>query len=120
MGDKQNEDLENKNDVENSSQNKPKKGNTSKLLNTLLSLIVIITVGTGALIYYSLYKYSNEEDVVNIVENEVQEDVSTVADILDTALNTNTTEDSNNTVSGDAPTDTTTVRKYYYSNNWRS
>ena len=35
MGDKQNEDLENKNDVENSSQNKPKKGNTSKLLNAI-------------------------------------------------------------------------------------
>lgn len=94
---------------------------TSRLLNVLLSIIVIITVITGSVIYYSLYKFNKEGNNVinnneNIVQNQVvEEDVSTVADIIDTALNTNTVEE--NTI---LETEGSPVRKYYYSYNGRS
>ena len=74
------------------------KENNNKLLNTLLAIIVLITVITGSVIYYSLYKYSKDDNTSNkVIENTPapEDDVSTVADILDTALNSNITEDGN-------------------------
>ena len=53
--------------------------NAPKLLNILLAIIVIITVGAGAIIYYSLYKYSKQEIISN---NDTSQEVSTVADII--------------------------------------
>lgn len=70
----------------------------NKILNIFLSIIVVITVITGSILYYSLYKYSKEEISVNI-EQKGKDEVSTVADIIDTALNTNTTVQKNNVFS---------------------
>ena len=122
MKDKHNEEIKENYDNNKFSQNESNSEfHTNRLLNTLLSIIVIITVVTGSIIYYSLYKYSKEDDKTNIpVENnqqQVDEDVSTVADIIDTALNTNTTEENV------SPEETTTIpettqsqiRKYNYS-----
>lgn len=65
------------------------KSHSNKILNALLAIIVIITVVSGGTIYYSLYKYSknNSEEIES---SQKKDDVSTVADIIDTALNTNT------------------------------
>ena len=43
---------------ENESKKYSKKEINSKVLNVLLSIIVVITLVTGAVIYYSLYKYT--------------------------------------------------------------
>ncbi|MBR2290313.1 MAG: hypothetical protein IJ867_07010 [Clostridia bacterium] len=91
-----------------------KKDHSNKVLNTFLSLIVLITVATGAILYYSLYKYTKDDkelqSELKANENKTEAEISTVADIIDTALNTNTTEDAN-TVDGNATvnTNTTTV-----------
>ena len=121
MGDKRKEEL--KEDSENHKSSKFEMSySTSRLLNILLSIIVIITVITGSVIYYSLYKFSKDEnslanDNENVVQNQaVEEDVSTVADIIDTALNTNTVEE--NTTETEEPQ--APIRKYYYSYNRRS
>ena len=120
MKDKHNEEIKENYDNNKFSQNESNSEfHTNRLLNTLLSIIVIITVVTGSIIYYSLYKYSKEDDKTNIpVENnqqQVDEDVSTVADIIDTALNTNTVEENTTLEEPQA-----SVRKYYYSYNRRS
>ena len=90
MGDKKDE-LEEKVE-ENSNEEEKTKSNANKLLNTLLAIIVIITVGCGATIYYSLYKYSKNDPTLTD-DNTVKDEVATVADIIDTALNTNTVEE---------------------------
>lgn len=119
MGDRRKEEIK-----ENSEDKKSRNEmsySTSRLLNVLLSIIVIITVITGSVIYYSLYKFNKEgnslaNDNENIVQNQVvEEDVSTVADIIDTALNTNTVEENTTLEEPQA-----SVRKYYYSYNRRS
>ncbi len=61
----------------------------NKLLNILLAIIVIITVLAGAVIYYSLYKYSNEE----IIENTSKENTPSVAEIINNAIDTDSTKD---------------------------
>ena len=90
MEDKHKEELEEKD--ENIDPGEIKKGSANKLLNTLLAIIILITVFTGAIIYYSLYKYSKENGAEG-TNNTSKEEVSTVADIIDTALNTNTVEE---------------------------
>jgi len=90
MEDKHKEELEEKD--ENIDVEDEKKVSGNRLLNTFLAIIVLITVFTGAVIYYSLYKYSKENREKG-TENVTQEEVSTVADIIDTALNTNTVEE---------------------------
>jgi hypothetical protein len=70
--------------------------NTAKLLNILLAIIVLITVTAGAFVYYSLYKYSNAE-----AENSVQKNTATtVAEIINTAIDSTTNSTINTTVSG--------------------
>jgi len=73
------------------------KATAKNLLNVFLTIIVLITVITGGIIYYSLYKYSKTESMSNstnnIVPTKKEDDISTVADIIDTALNTNTVEE---------------------------
>lgn len=99
---------EKKNDIkENESLNSDEKkiheeknaSNASKLLNTLLAIIVAVTVIAGAIIYYSLYTYSNEEIV-----NNTDEEVSSIADIINTAIDPNATPEENteNKVSGNS------------------
>jgi len=77
--------------------------NAPKLLNILLAIIVIITVGAGAIIYYSLYKYSKQEIISN---NDTSQEVSTVADIINTAIDTSTDNEENTT---DTPQTSTNV-----------
>lgn len=89
MGDKPKEEQKQKIEEKNTPE---EKSTRSKVLNALLAIIVIITVVTGGIIYYSLYKYAKEDSEIN-PDNTVKEDVSTVADIIDTALNTNTVEE---------------------------
>lgn len=76
---------------------------TKKLLNILLTIIVLITVVVGAVIYYSLYTYSNDEII-----NEEEENVSTIADMINTAIDPDATTDENtaNNVSGNATVST--------------
>ncbi len=66
-----------------------------KLLNCFLILIVIVTVGVGAVIYYSLYTYSNEEIIDNTDINN-----TSMVDIINTAISPevtgNTTPSSEN------------------------
>ena len=69
---------------------------TSKvILNIFLVIIVLITVITGGIIYYELYKYSEEEiDVSTSSTNEaetVAEIINTVSQTTDDSTNTNTT-----------------------------
>ena len=64
--------------------------NVKKLLNVLLSIIVFITLGCGAVFYYSIYQYTNKE-ILN--ETNTTENVATIADMINTAI-----EPSNNTV----------------------
>ena len=66
----------------------------NKILNTFLAIIVILTVSTGSIIYYSLYKYSRDESVVD-PNGQTDNEISTVADIIDTALNSNTVSNEN-------------------------
>lgn len=78
--------------------------NSKKLLNVLLTIIVIITLGCGGVIYYSIYKYSSSE-LLNDVNN--TENVATIADMINTAIDTsssnnvgeNVTTNTNSTVS---------------------
>lgn len=84
MEEKSKEELKNKND--NSKGENPKNHHT-QLLNTFLAIIVLIIVLTSATIYASLYKYSKSENK-QVINNTTEENVSTVADIIDTALNT--------------------------------
>ncbi len=95
MGDRK-EDIEEKTEEEKNFNQESKKGvSANKLLNTLLFLIVLITVITGSIIYYCIYKYSktdeNNEKIIN--NDNSSSDVSTVADIIDETLNTNTVSD---------------------------
>lgn len=105
MEDKHKEELEENSDNINEEEIKKE---SNRLLNTLLAIIVLITVSTGAVIYYSLYKYSKNNGVIE-TNNVVQDDVSTVADIIDTALNTNTVEENTSEEPVTGPTGTTTV-----------
>ena len=76
-----------------------KQNNSNNLLNILLFVIIAIMVVSGAIIYYSLYKYSRQDDdnsvsTTNYVsrstipENTVKEqkEETTVADIISTAI----------------------------------
>ena len=103
MEDKHKEELEENND--NINQEEIKK-ESNRLLNALLAIIVLITVSTGAIIYYSLYKYSKSNGTI-VTNNVVQDDVSTVADIIDTALNTNTVEENISEEAVTTPSSTT-------------
>ena len=103
MEDKHKEELEENND--NINQEEIKK-ESNRLLNALLAIIVLITVSTGAIIYYSLYKYSKSNGTI-VTNNVVQDDVSTAADIIDTALNTNTVEENISEEAVTTPSSTT-------------
>jgi hypothetical protein len=61
------------------------KKNANRLLNILLAIIVIITVFSGSIIYYSLYKYSKSD---NYIEDNSpnKSEASTVADIISGAI----------------------------------
>lgn len=103
MGDKKEELEEEKKEQEEVRDENKSKATANRVLNTLLTIIVLITVVTGSIIYYSLYKYAkNREDV--IVEEQPEENVSTVADIIDQTLSSNTTDDNSlsspNTLNG--------------------
>ena len=71
--------------------------NAKKLLNVLLTIIVLIILGCGAVFYYSIYKYTNTE-ILNETSN--TENVSTIADMINTAIETSNTTNwsTNNTV----------------------
>lgn len=79
--------------MENNSENKETHAN--RLLNILLAIIVIITVVSGAIIYYSLYTYSSEE-IIEQTKNEAQ-NVSTIVDIINEVASANEVDE--NTVS---------------------
>ena len=125
MRDKHDENVK-ENNTNNFRKEPSKEFHPNVLLNILLSIIVIVTVITGSIIYYSIYKYSKEDVSINIndVENQPeQDDVSTVADIIDTALSTNTAEENVSTEEATSTTpesNSSVVRKYYYSNYCRS
>ena len=68
-------------------------------------IIVLIIVVTGGIIYYSLYKYSKANSVSDTKKQE--DEVSTVADIIDTALNTNTVEENISEEAVTTPSSTT-------------
>lgn len=74
------------------SENNKDEINAKKLLNVLLTIIVLITLGCGGVIYYSLYKYSNDEILNNTTNTE---NIATIADMINTAIDSST---SNNTV----------------------
>jgi hypothetical protein len=80
--------------------------NATKLLNILLAIIVVITVGSGSIIYYSLYKYSNETSPEEVVEENT---VSTVADMLTTVIDTSSSENIEDTSSQVATNTTVTT-----------
>ena len=81
--DKKHENTEIKND---------KQKNMSRvILNIFLVIIVLITVVTGGIIYYELYKYSEEEIDVTTSTNEV----GTVAEIINNVVETDTTNTTN-------------------------
>ena len=77
---------------ENDIQENDKTKNMSKvILDIFLVIIVLITVVTGGIIYYELYKYSEEEiEVSTSSTNEAE----TVAEIINTVVETNTTSNS--------------------------
>ncbi len=74
---------------------------SKKVLNIFLAIIVIITVIIGSVIYYQLYKYSSEE----IVNTDTTNEASTVAEILNTVIDSNET----NTSSSNSTSGNTTV-----------
>ena len=87
MEDKRKEELEEP--IENNLEEEKQPKKRSKIvLNVFLMIIVLIIVVTGGIIYYSLYKYSKANSVSDTKKQE--DEVSTVADIIDTALNSNT------------------------------
>lgn len=59
--------------------------NSKKLLNVLLAIILIIVLGCSGIIYYSIYKYS-KSDLLN--DDNSTENVATIADIINTAIDT--------------------------------
>lgn len=75
--------------------------NAKKLLNVLLTIIILITLGCGGIIYYSIYKYSADEILNNNTTN--TENLSTIADMINTAIGPST---SNNTIENNAVTST--------------
>ena len=92
MDDKIKKNIEENKEIQEETKHESQSNN--KILNTLLAIIVLITVITGGVLYYSLYKYSKEDNtVVPNQQNKVEEKVSTVADIIDTALNSNTVDE---------------------------
>lgn len=94
---------ENKKSKEEVKEEKNPESTPSKLLNTLLAIIVLITVIAGAVIYYSLYTYSNKEIVNNTSEN-----VSKIAEIINTAIDPSSSNNTTNTVTGTGNTTVTT------------
>jgi len=107
MEDKDKEELKKANEEVKTEETKKR---SSKILNTFLAIIVIIAVTTGGVIYYRVYKYAKQENISNLVDNKdtsKKDDVSTVADIIDTALNSNTVE--NGSVGNVSSTANTTV-----------
>lgn len=97
------EENESLNSEENKKQEEKSVSNASKLLNILLAVIVIVTVIAGAIIYYSLYTYSNKEIV-----NNTNEEVSSIADMINTAIDPNANNETENTVN--RPTGNSTVQ----------
>ena len=94
------EELENKKeitdkDVEINKEETKEYINAKKLLNVLLTIIIVITIGCGAVIYYSIYKYSSKEllNEVNTTEN-----IETIADMINTAIDTSNSNNTANTV----------------------
>lgn len=57
--------------------------NAKKLLDVLLVIIVLITVGCGIVIYYSIYKYNSEELVSN---NTINQNATTLVDMINTVI----------------------------------
>ncbi len=78
--------------------------NSKKLLNVLLTIIIVITLGCGGIIYYSIYKYSSAE-LLNDVNN--TENIATIADMINTAIDTSDSNTTNNTVQSTNSTVTT-------------
>lgn len=103
MGDNK-EIKENENTV-NESKKTEETSKATKILNFLLAIIVVITVIAGSIIYYSLYTYTGEDVPVNNKE----EDVSTVADILNTVVTSNEDEEKNEIPTQNPPTGNPTV-----------
>lgn len=104
MNEKKSQDnkINNKNAKTNKSKNvKDNSELSKKVLNIFLAIIVIITVIIGSVIYYQLYKYSSEE----IVNTDTTNEASTVAEILNTVIDSNET----NTSSSNSTSGNTTV-----------
>lgn len=64
--------------------------------NFLLMVLVVLIVGTGSLIYYLIYTARGEYEQNNILNNTVEEEPDTIANIIDTVV-TNATA-TNNTI----------------------
>lgn len=86
--------------------------NSNKFLNTLLAIIVLITLVSGGIVYYALYKYSNNPenslDDIKSSDSEEQPQESTIADIIDTTINTEPTNEVENTATGSSSSTVTT------------
>lgn len=74
---------------------KDKENLSKKVLNIFLAIIVIITVIIGSVIYYQLYRYSSEE----IINTDSTNEASTVAEILNTVIDSNETNTNSSNVS---------------------
>lgn len=74
---------------------KDKENLSKKVLNIFLAIIVIITVIIGSVIYYQLYRYSSEE----IINTDSTNEASTVAEILNTVIDSNETNTNSSNIS---------------------
>ena len=96
---------EKKDNIENTESKEDKEYlNVKKLKDVLLTIIAVITLGCGAIIYYSIYKYSDSE-ILNNANN--TENISTIADMINTAMDPNSNVVQNNTVQTSNSTVTT-------------
>lgn len=83
--------------------NKNEEKMSKKILNIFLAIIVIITVVAGSIIYYQLYRYSSEE----ISNTDSTNEATTVAEIINTAMDSNSSEtNTSNTTSGNTTVST--------------
>lgn len=86
---------DNKEKENNKNTNGNKESLSRRILNIFLAIIVIITVAAGAVIYYQLYRYSSEE----FSDNQSTNEASTVAEIINTVMDSNSTDTNASSVS---------------------
>ena len=77
---------------------------STKILNVLLAIIIIVTVIAGSIIYYSLYTYSAQD-----AREEQDENVSTVADMINTVIDSSNNDQENTSLSTSTGNSTVTT-----------